>query len=1159
MHTSNISDNRHCSSSKNEDKNLKKHVACNQRHFGMRKTRSAVGGKLRSMFLLQWKPAGKATLSQDGHVSQTKCLTIKKAASSSPLSLPQLHKFNCTQRSTYCNYLQPKTFLGKAWRPADASFFGFANANTDMEHLGQGQDTSCGLVSPQALGGAFVDRDPYADSTVACRPLIGRFSRQPVGRSASLPSSPLKRISLMLALNKKLAVAFVCGRKSTRTNIPISQANSNMSTLERNRNGYFSSFASAWYPGYGGSTRIYNNNGIATTTTNSSQSLYNYWTTTSALLSPGGSSSNSSSGYEGGSGSASGNGSVNGCLWSTTPSRPTRTVQFPFGSTAPRPFASATTPPGCQDRAPIPLCSSFSPRADGVATHPRQLHDPVGGLLLPDGRNEMERNANDPVYLLNLFSRTPVSKLAVILLRHLSLLKIDSTPAKIIYLKHLCRIIYAALANEVDKDECMQLILHFLIHPAILDEERSLLKNAAKQIFDGFFDGISPNDNFNGLPYLPQGLFDEESSHTSDFVNHGDWLNNNNNNNNNNNVHDELLSSPVVEESQLRNRCSSHYESEGHGKWSQDYNSSISTLSSTRLNPIPTFESPMQTAATAPPPSSISPPNCCQNRCLLTPNNNHHINNFFTNNDFNANMVRIDKPNVANKQSQKSSFSSNSSYNTDGSNYHCRPGPSGYMNMEGGDTGDVFTLMNNFDSRYLADMYNYRRNNSPAATKVNFANAVNFEPAEEAMRDIPQWLKMLRLHKYTPLFSKISYDDMMTFSEEKLEALGVTKGARKKIVLSIEKLKQRAKTLKQLEKEGFYQSGSLRATLNELKCICLSPIRCYCPPNDGFESLPDEIDDDNIPAHFTRILGKICTQLLVTSEIEEDCVQICTEIMEKCANHPAFTEAQKKRLSNCRHELRKILYLSKATMGNDGMRGSSIPNNNRERRQHAQRKFSLQSIQHYNNNNGNGRNNDLISKSNVKRSAKNKRSNRPVDGQRFNRFPAVNVEYARVAEAEKPLTISCSNYNNYARPTAQTTATTQSTKAFEMQSANHHHHHHHHHSISNYATNVNPMFSTTTPIPQQAASIMDEKNSFIYSSDHQLSSWNNCASNFDNTTKRNIGLSDNGFVNQGRRHSASNSLISDINNSTWDPINFNSGLDQLCRSITEAALEDSAQ
>ncbi|KRY54781.1 Protein Smaug -like protein 1 [Trichinella britovi] len=922
-----------------------------------------------------------------------------------------------------------------------------------------------------------------------------------------------------------------------------------MSTLERNRNGYYPSYASAWCPGYGGSNRLYNNNSALTTTTTSSQSLYNYLKTTSALLSPGGSSSNSSSGYEGGS--ASGNGSVNGgCLWSTTASCPSRAVQFPLGSTAPHPFASV---PGCQDRVPISLCS-FSPRAGGVIPHPRQLHHRNGGFVL-HCRNEIEHNANDSEYLSKLFSQTPVSKLAVILLRHLSLLKIDSEPAKRIYLEQLYRVIRATVDNEFHKDECMQLILHFFIHPAIRDDERLALQEAANQIFDGTSDGISPNDNFNRMPFLSQGLFGEES-HVSDFVNHGEWLNNNSNNNNNNNnnnnsVHDDLLPSSVSEESQLRNRCSSRYESEGQGKWSQDYGS-VSTLSSTCLNPIPTFESPVQTTAAARPPSYTSSPHC-QNRCLLTLNN-HHINNFF-NNDFTANMVGIDKPNVVNK---KSSFSSNSSYNTDGSgNYHCRPGPSGYMNMKG-DTGDVFTLMNNFDSRCLSDVYNYRRSNSPAATKMNFANAASFDPAEEAMRDVPQWLKMLRLHKYTPLFSKITYDHMMSFTEERLEALGVTKGARKKIVLSIEKLKQRARTLKQLEKEGFYQSGSLRATLNELKCICMSPIRCYYPPNDGetefdqekidgFHSLPDEIDDDNIPAHFTRILGKISTQLLVTSEIEEDCVQICTEILEKCTNHLAFTEAQKKRLSNCRHELRKLLYRSKATMANDRMRGSIPYNNNRERRQHAQRKFSLQSIQQYNNNNGNGRNKDLASKSNVKRSTKNKRSNRPVDGQRFNsRLPPVKVGCARVAEAQNPVTISSNNYNNYARPTAQTTAT-QSTNVFEMQPANPINHHH---SISNYATNVNPMFSTTTTVPQQAvSSIMNEKNSFIFASDHQLSSWNSCASNFDNTTKRNIGLSDNGFVNQGRRYSAFNSSSLD------HPINFSSGLDQLCRSMTEAALE----
>ncbi|KRY37871.1 Protein Smaug -like protein 2 [Trichinella spiralis] len=895
-------------------------------------------------------------------------------------------------------------------------------------------------------GGGIVDRNPllgYADSTVACRSLIGRF---------------VDRVRLFVYLvdfriNKKIGCSVCFAVENRRGQTLISRANSNMSTLETNRNGYYPSYASAWRPAYGGSNRLYNNNNSSalattttTTTTTGSQSLYNYWKTPSALLSPGGSSSNSSSGYEGGS--ASGNGSVNGgCLWSTTASCPSRAVQFPLGSTAPHPFASV---PGCQDCVPISLCS-FSPCADGVIPLPRQLHDQIGGCLL-DCRKEMEHNANDSGYLSKLFSRTPVSKLAVILLRHLSLLKIDSEPAKRIYLEHLYRIIRATVDNEFHKDACMQLILHFIIHPAIRDDERLALK----------------------------------------------------------------------EESQLRNRCSSRYESEGQGKWSQDY-SSLSTLSSTCLNPISTFESPVQTAAAAPPPSYTSSPQC-QNRCLLTPQN-HHINNFF-NNDFTANMVGIDKPNVVNK---KSSFSSNSSYNTDGSgNYHCRPGPSGYMNMKG-DTGDVFTLMNNFDSRYLSDVYNYRRSNSPAATKMNFANAASFEPAEEAMRDVPQWLKMLRLHKYTPLFSKITYDHMMSFTEEKLELL------------------------------GFYQSGSLRATLNELKCICMSPIRCYHPPNDGgtefdqekiegFHSLPDEIDDDNIPAHFTRILGKICTQLLVTSEIEEDCVQICTEILEKCTNHPAFTEAQKKRLSNCRHELRKILYISKATMANDRMRGSIPNNNNRERRQHAQRKFSLQAIQQYNNNNGNGRNKDLASKSNVKRSTKNKRSNRPVDGQRFNsRLPPVKVECARVAEAQKPLTISCSNYNNYARPTAQTTAT-QSTNVFQMQPANPINHHH---SISNYATNVNPMFSTTTTtVPQQTvSSITDEKNSFIFASDHQLSSWNSCASNFDNTTKRNIGLSDNGCVNQGCRYST-------CKTSSWDhPINFSSGLDQLCRSMTEAALE----
>lgn len=36
--------------------------------------------------------------------------------------------------------------------------------------------------------------------------------------------------------------------------------------------------------------------------------------------------------------------------------------------------------------------------------------------------------------------------------------------------------------------------------------------------------------------------------------------------------------------------------------------------------------------------------------------------------------------------------------------------------------------------------------------------------------DVPAWLKSLRLHKYATLFSTMNYDDMMSLTEEQLEA-----------------------------------------------------------------------------------------------------------------------------------------------------------------------------------------------------------------------------------------------------------------------------------------------------------------------------------------------------------------------------------------------------
>lgn len=61
---------------------------------------------------------------------------------------------------------------------------------------------------------------------------------------------------------------------------------------------------------------------------------------------------------------------------------------------------------------------------------------------------------------------------------------------------------------------------------------------------------------------------------------------------------------------------------------------------------------------------------------------------------------------------------------------------------------------------------------------------------------MPHWLKNLRLHKYTELFSELTYEQMMNLTDKDLLKHNVTLGARKKILASIEKLKRREELIK---------------------------------------------------------------------------------------------------------------------------------------------------------------------------------------------------------------------------------------------------------------------------------------------------------------------------------------------------------------------------
>ncbi|XP_058605239.1 protein Smaug homolog 1 isoform X1 [Onychostoma macrolepis] len=198
-----------------------------------------------------------------------------------------------------------------------------------------------------------------------------------------------------------------------------------------------------------------------------------------------------------------------------------------------------------------------------------------------------------------------------------------------------------------------------------------------------------------------------------------------------------------------------------------------------------------------------------------------------------------------------------------------------------------------------------------------------FHEEGSGMRDVPAWLKSLRLHKYAGLFSTMTYDEMMSLTEQQLEAQQVTKGARHKIIISIQKLKDRQNVLRCLEKD-ILEGGNLRAPLQELHQIIQTPIKvCSTEESsqrhllsaEGKSSIASShlgggetegsstvIAEGDIPAQFTRVMGKVCTQLLVSGSDEEN-ISSYLQLIDKCLIHEAFTETQKKRLLSWKQQV----------------------------------------------------------------------------------------------------------------------------------------------------------------------------------------------------------------------------------------------------------------
>lgn len=173
------------------------------------------------------------------------------------------------------------------------------------------------------------------------------------------------------------------------------------------------------------------------------------------------------------------------------------------------------------------------------------------------------------------------------------------------------------------------------------------------------------------------------------------------------------------------------------------------------------------------------------------------------------------------------------------------------------------------------------------------------------MRDVPGWLKTLRLHKYSYLFVTLSYEEMLQLTEDQLAEQGVTKGARHKLALSIAKLQQRYTTLLNLEKDllqptrdnstqstSFLQGPTILVnTIDELKTILATPMK----PSQ-------ENDPQDIPAQFTKVLGKLCSRLALES-VDDGILCACINILEKVLQHDCFTPNQKEKVQQWRSRL----------------------------------------------------------------------------------------------------------------------------------------------------------------------------------------------------------------------------------------------------------------
>lgn len=196
------------------------------------------------------------------------------------------------------------------------------------------------------------------------------------------------------------------------------------------------------------------------------------------------------------------------------------------------------------------------------------------------------------------------------------------------------------------------------------------------------------------------------------------------------------------------------------------------------------------------------------------------------------------------------------------------------------------------------------------------------------MENIDKWLKSLRLHKYTPLFKSLTYEQMLNLQEKYLTDLNITKGARNKILISVQKLNKRQERLILIRDDLNQETTSIKEALTVLKEMLLTPIPPATESSYSSSASEASIESNSLidlqqqqqeprarnssnPTDLTYLFVETFEQVaqrLIQSPGTEDsaCHGIMAAIVDECSKHDSFTNEQKAKVASYKqHTIRE--------------------------------------------------------------------------------------------------------------------------------------------------------------------------------------------------------------------------------------------------------------